>query len=123
MVGEIRDEETAAIAVRAAITGHMVLSTLHTNDAPGAVTRLMDMGMEPYLLREAITCIVAQRLVRRLCPHCKTEGISNEYEMEILKRREEIAVVGNSWSIGQKRTDQRRFQWKHFKVIDYIVYR
>ena len=84
MVGEIRDEETAAIAVRAAITGHMVLSTLHTNDASGAVTRLLDMGMEPYLLREAITCIVAQRLVRRLCPHCKIGGVTSDYEMKIL---------------------------------------
>jgi type IV pilus assembly protein PilB len=84
MVGEIRDEETASIAVRAAITGHMVLSTLHTNDAPGAVTRLMDMGIAPYLLREAVTCIVAQRLVRRLCPACKQEAVTSEYEMSVL---------------------------------------
>jgi len=85
LVGEIRDEETAAIAVRAAITGHMVLSTLHTNDAPGAVTRLMDMGMEPYLLKEAITCIIAQRLVRKLCALCKVEMDTNENEAAILK--------------------------------------
>ena len=70
MVGEIRDRETAEIAVRAALTGHLVLSTLHTNDAPGAVARLLDMGIEPFLLASAITLIGAQRLVRRVCPHC-----------------------------------------------------
>ncbi|MCL2165053.1 MAG: GspE/PulE family protein [Oscillospiraceae bacterium] len=97
MVGEIRDEETAAIAVRAAITGHMVLSTLHTNDAPGAVTRLMDMGMEPYLLREAITCVIAQRLVRRLCIHCKIKRDLTAREAEILNVRggqESVNVAG-----------------------------
>jgi type II secretory ATPase GspE/PulE/Tfp pilus assembly ATPase PilB-like protein len=70
MVGEIRDKETAEIAVRAALTGHLVLSTLHTNDAPGAVARLLDMGIEPFLLASALTLIGAQRLVRRICPHC-----------------------------------------------------
>jgi type II secretory ATPase GspE/PulE/Tfp pilus assembly ATPase PilB-like protein len=70
MVGEIRDRETAEIAVRAALTGHLVLSTLHTNDAPGAVARLLDMGIEPFLLASALTLIGAQRLVRRVCPHC-----------------------------------------------------
>lgn len=70
MVGEIRDRETAEIAVRAALTGHLVLSTLHTNDAPGAVARLLDMGIEPFLLASALTLVGAQRLVRRVCPHC-----------------------------------------------------
>ena len=70
MVGEIRDKETAEIAVRAALTGHLVLSTLHTNDAPGAVARLLDMGIEPFLLASALTLIGAQRLVRKVCPHC-----------------------------------------------------
>jgi type II secretory ATPase GspE/PulE/Tfp pilus assembly ATPase PilB-like protein len=70
MVGEIRDKETAEIAVRAALTGHLVISTLHTNDAPGAVARLLDMGIEPFLLASALTLIGAQRLVRRVCPHC-----------------------------------------------------
>jgi type II secretory ATPase GspE/PulE/Tfp pilus assembly ATPase PilB-like protein len=70
MVGEIRDQETAEIAVRAALTGHLVLSTLHTNDAPGAVARLLDMGIEPFLLASALTLIGAQRLVRKVCPHC-----------------------------------------------------
>ena len=71
MVGEIRDLETAQICVRASLTGHMVLSTLHTNDAPSAVTRLLDIGVEPYLLMPSLLCIVAQRLARRLCPKCK----------------------------------------------------
>ncbi|MBC7104362.1 MAG: type II secretion system ATPase GspE [Firmicutes bacterium] len=71
MVGEIRDTETAQIAVRAAITGHLVLSTLHTNDAAGAVTRLVDMGIEPFLVASSLLGVVAQRLVRRICPHCR----------------------------------------------------
>lgn len=70
MVGEIRDQETAEIAIHAALTGHMVFSTLHTNDAPGAITRLLDMGVEPYLAASSIVGVLAQRLVRRNCPHC-----------------------------------------------------
>ena len=72
MVGEIRDHETAEIAVQAALTGHLVLSTLHTNDAVGALSRMMDMGVEPYLLSSALAGVVAQRLVRGVCPACKT---------------------------------------------------
>jgi type IV pilus assembly protein PilB len=71
MVGEIRDRETAHIAVEAALTGHLVLSTLHTRDAPSALSRLIDMGIEPFLISSAIDCVVAQRLVRMLCSHCK----------------------------------------------------
>jgi type IV pilus assembly protein PilB len=71
MVGEIRDRETAHIATEAALTGHLVLSTLHTRDAPAALGRLIDMGIEPFLISSAIDCVVAQRLVRVLCPHCK----------------------------------------------------
>jgi type IV pilus assembly protein PilB len=71
MVGEVRDAETAQIAVEAALTGHLVLSTLHTRDAPGALGRLIDMGIEPFLVSSAIDCVIAQRLVRLLCPHCK----------------------------------------------------
>lgn len=71
MVGEIRDRETAQIAIEAALTGHMVLSTLHTNDAPGALTRLTEMGVEPFLTASAIECVLAQRLARRLCSDCK----------------------------------------------------
>ncbi|MEQ9460548.1 MAG: ATPase, T2SS/T4P/T4SS family [Phycisphaeraceae bacterium] len=72
MVGEIRDDETSRVAVQAALTGHLVLATLHTNDAPGAVSRLLDMGIESYLLSGAINGVVAQRLARRVCPDCKT---------------------------------------------------
>jgi type IV pilus assembly protein PilB len=72
MVGEIRDKETAQIAVEAALTGHLVLSTLHTNDAPGAIARLIEMGVEPFLVSSAVSCVLAQRLARRLCD-CKTE--------------------------------------------------
>jgi len=71
MVGEIRDPETAEVAVQAALTGHLVLSTLHTNDAPSAVARLKDMGVEPFLIASSLEGVVAQRLVRRICPHCK----------------------------------------------------
>ncbi|MFM1847931.1 MAG: ral secretory pathway protein [Pseudomonadota bacterium] len=71
MVGEIRDTETAEIAIQASLTGHLVLSTLHTNDSPGAITRLLDMGIEPFLAASSILCILAQRLVRRLCSECK----------------------------------------------------
>jgi type IV pilus assembly protein PilB len=75
MVGEIRDRETAQIAVEAALTGHLVLSTLHTNDAPTALTRLIEMGIEPFLVASAIDCVVAQRLARTLCHHCKARTI------------------------------------------------
>jgi type IV pilus assembly protein PilB len=75
MVGEIRDRETAQIAVEAALTGHLVLSTLHTNDAPTALTRLIEMGIEPFLVASAIDCVVAQRLARTLCSHCKRRTI------------------------------------------------
>jgi type IV pilus assembly protein PilB len=75
MVGEVRDRETAQIAIEGALTGHLVLSTLHTNDAPGAITRLIEMGVEPFLVASAIDCIVAQRLARTLCQHCKRRTI------------------------------------------------
>ena len=71
MVGEIRDEETSRIAVQASLTGHLVLSTLHTNDAPSSITRLINIGIEPYLIAASLNCIVAQRLVRRVCAHCR----------------------------------------------------
>jgi type IV pilus assembly protein PilB len=83
MVGEVRDQETAEICLRAALTGHFVLSTIHTNDALSAVTRLMDMGIEPFLLASTLRCLEAQRLVRRLCPHCKE---SYELDPALAKR-------------------------------------
>ncbi len=82
MVGEIRDRETAKTAIEAALTGHLVLSTLHTNDAPSALPRLIEMGVEPYLVSSAVSCVMAQRLVRKLCPNCK---VPYEPDPEILK--------------------------------------
>jgi type II secretory ATPase GspE/PulE/Tfp pilus assembly ATPase PilB-like protein len=76
LIGEIRDQETAQIAVQASLTGHLVFSTLHTNDAPGALTRLVDMGVEPYLVASSLEAVLAQRLVRLLCPHCKQPDTS-----------------------------------------------
>jgi len=75
MVGEIRDAETARIAIEAALTGHMMLTTLHTNDAPGAIARLGEMGIETFLTASAVDCVVAQRLARKLCTHCKRRTI------------------------------------------------
>lgn len=84
MIGEIRDSETAEIAVKAAITGHLVLSTLHTNDAPSSISRLIDMGIEPFMLSSSVVGIIAQRLVRRICKFCKSEYIPTEEEIRLL---------------------------------------
>lgn len=84
MVGEIRDHDTANMAIQAALTGHLVLSTLHTNDAPSSLTRLHDLGIQPFLTAATILGVLAQRLVRRLCPHCKQETAINEQEWEHL---------------------------------------
>ncbi|MDR1255493.1 MAG: GspE/PulE family protein [Puniceicoccales bacterium] len=89
MVGEIRDRETAEIAIRASITGHLVLSTLHTNDSIGAITRLWDIGVEEFLLSSAIRLIVAQRLVRKLCPHC-----AKKMDPQTISRREAEQIFG-----------------------------
>src|SRR5690606_37526082 len=83
MVGEIRDAETARIAVQASLTGHLVFSTLHTNDAPGAITRLFNIGIEPYLVGASLSGVLAQRLVRKLCQHCK-----QAYEPVVNERRQ-----------------------------------
>ncbi|WP_066638185.1 GspE/PulE family protein [Desulfolucanica intricata] len=93
MVGEIRDSETAEIAARAALTGHLVLSTLHTNDAPGAVARIVDMGIEPYLLSSSLIGVVAQRLVRRICPECRTQYEAGEREKRILRLPLELPLT------------------------------
>ncbi len=84
MIGEIRDEETAGIAVKASITGHLVASTLHTNSAAGTITRMIDMGVEAYLLSEALVGVIAQRLVRRLCPDCRQKREATETEKHVL---------------------------------------
>ncbi len=84
MLGEIRDHETAHIAIQAALTGHLVLSTLHTNDAPASITRLVNIGIEPFLVGAAVNSVLAQRLIRRLCNHCKTEEPTSEEMQEFL---------------------------------------
>ncbi|MCH7839893.1 MAG: Flp pilus assembly complex ATPase component TadA [Planctomycetes bacterium] len=91
LVGEIRDLETAQISVQASLTGHLVLSTLHTNDAPSAIARLLDLGLEPFLLTATLEGIVAQRLVRRICTHCKTEYRPTEQQLMELDLRPEDA--------------------------------
>jgi type II secretory ATPase GspE/PulE/Tfp pilus assembly ATPase PilB-like protein len=93
MVGEIRDRETADIAIRASLTGHLVFSTLHTNDAPGAITRLVDMGIEPFLVASAIELVIAQRLVRRLCNECSRPEPVSRTRLE-----EALAILGCSAS-------------------------
>jgi general secretion pathway protein E len=93
MIGEIRDRETAEIAIQASLTGHLVLSTLHTNDAPSALTRLADMGIEPYLLASSILGVLAQRLVRRICPDCK---------MAYEPSTEELAELNLAAEVGKK---------------------
>ena len=85
MIGEIRDEETADIAMEAALTGHLVFSTLHTNDAPSAVTRLLDIGVKPFLVASALRAAMAQRLVRAICENCKEEYTPSEREVKMLK--------------------------------------
>lgn len=92
MIGEIRDSETAAIAVQASITGHLVVSTLHTNDTSSSVTRLLDMGVESYLIADSVTGIIAQRLVRRLCPRCKAPHTLLAHELDYLNMTPEEAA-------------------------------
>ncbi len=94
MIGEIRDQETAGIAVQASITGHLVVSTLHTNSSASTITRLADMGVEPYLIADSVVGVIAQRLVRRLCPNCKKPHIITEEEAEILgvKTKEQMQI-------------------------------
>ena len=92
MVGEIRDEETAQIAIRAAITGHLVLSTLHTNEAPGAMTRLIDMGVPSYLVSDAIVAVISQRLLKKLCPHCKKPVKTTPEQRRALGLKEDVTI-------------------------------
>jgi len=95
MVGEIRDKETAEIAINASLTGHMVFSTLHTNDAPSAVTRLVDIGVKPFLVSASLRAAMAQRLVRRICSKCKTEYIPEKKELDAVGIRAEDVAEGN----------------------------
>ena len=97
MIGEIRDQETADIAVKAALTGHQVLSTLHTNDAAGAISRLDDMGIEPFLISSSVILTCAQRLVRRICPNCKEEFVP---EPELFQKLDVPEMVGETFFRG-----------------------
>lgn len=94
LLGEIRDHETAQIAIEASLTGHLVLSTLHTNDAPSAVTRLTEMGIEPFLVGSALDCVVAQRLARKLCDKCKEQYVPEP---------EELIAMHFPWQQGEER--------------------
>jgi type II secretory ATPase GspE/PulE/Tfp pilus assembly ATPase PilB-like protein len=90
LVGEVRDLETAQICIRSALTGHLVLSTLHTNDAPTAVTRLIDIGIEPFMLAPSLLCVVGQRLLRKLCPECKQAYEPTKEQIKTLKLSAEL---------------------------------
>jgi general secretion pathway protein E/type IV pilus assembly protein PilB len=111
MVGEIRDRETAEIAIRAALTGHLVFSTLHTNDAPSAFTRLIDMGIEPFLVASSVEAIMAQRLVRTICPHCKTEQkVERSYLKKVGFPEDEIETTKFMHGVGCEACRQLGYQ-------------
>jgi general secretion pathway protein E len=97
MVGEVRDRETAEMAVQASLTGHLVLSTLHTNDAPSAITRLLEIGVPHYLIKATVIGVVAQRLVRTLCPHCKQEAPADPDLWESLVNPWKLHVPETLW--------------------------
>lgn len=110
MVGEIRDLETAELAITASMTGHLVLSTLHTNDASSAFPRLMDIGAEPFLVATSILGVVAQRLVRILCPHCKVKHDPSDFELGVLGiQREDVSRHNISKAIGCDRCNQKGY--------------
>ncbi|MHB8519621.1 MAG: GspE/PulE family protein [Limisphaerales bacterium] len=111
MVGEVRDLETAEIAIRAALTGHLVFTTLHTNDAPSAFTRLIDMGIEPFLVASSVEAVLAQRLVRTICPHCKTEQkVERDYLRRISFPEAEIETAKFWHGIGCEECRQLGYQ-------------
>ena len=112
LIGEIRDQETAQIAVQASLTGHLVFSTLHTNDAPGAVTRLVDMGVEPYLVASSLEAVLAQRLVRVLCKHCKQP----DNTPTAISLKEQIGIPANAViykSVGCRECRNTGFYGRH----------
>lgn len=111
MVGEIRDTETAEIAIRASLTGHLVFSTLHTNDAPSAFTRLIDMGIEPFLVASSVEAVMAQRLIRTICPHCKTEQkVDRDYLRRIGFPEADIATAKIWHGAGCEECRQQGYQ-------------
>jgi len=100
MIGEVRDIETARMAIQSSLTGHLVFSTLHTNDSAGAVTRLIDLGVEPYLVSSSLIAVLAQRLVRKVCPNCKKEHSPTEHEMRQLGLADITVTSGRKFYIG-----------------------
>jgi len=118
MIGEIRDQETAAIAVQAAITGHLVLTTLHTNDAAGVFPRLMDMGVEPFMAAASLNGVIAQRLVRRLCPFCKEASKPSAVESEWLKLPPSTSIYAAK---GCNQCGQTGYKGR-FALYEYILF-
>ena len=116
MLGEIRDKETAEMAVHAALTGHVVLSTLHTNTAAGATPRMIDMGVEPFLLTSSINTVVAQRLVRKICDECKEEEKLSDEEMKIIK--EEMEKMPEAEKAVIKKKGLKFYKGKGCKTCD-----
>ena len=116
MIGEIRDLETAQIAVQASLTGHLVLATLHTNDATSAVTRLADMGVEPYLLASSLLGVLAQRLVRRLCPACRAASAPSPGEQKLLARARTSRGAAGVDRAGLRRMQPHRLSRPHRRV-------
>ena len=92
LIGEVRDVETAEIAIRASLTGHLVFSTLHTNDAASGITRLLDMGIESYLVASSVECFIAQRLIRRLCSKCKFKIKADSETLRIFNEKEDVDI-------------------------------
>ena len=122
MVGEIRDQETGTIAVNASLTGHFVFSTLHTNDAPGAVSRLIDMGIKPFLVAAATRCVLAQRLVRKFCKRCETTHILTEGEMKALDLTgEDIKDARTTIGLGCKACERGGYKGRIglFEVLEF----
>ncbi len=121
MVGEIRDEETAHLALEASLTGHLVFATLHTNSATGSLTRLLDMGCEPYLVSSAIIGVLAQRLVRRICPNCKTAAVANPTERKLLDVPQERESVDIYRGAGCSRCNRAGY-YDRIGVYEYVPF-
>jgi general secretion pathway protein E len=124
MVGEIRDQETCRIALQAALTGHLVFSTVHTNDAPSAFTRLLDLGVPEYLLNAALLSVMAQRLVRRLCPSCSVESDASEdliekYQLAKLMTRFNIEQPNLCKPVGCEACNHTGYRGR-LAVIEYL---
>jgi len=123
MVGEIRDKETGDIAIHASLTGHLVLSTLHTNDAPGAVTRLVEMEVEPFLVRSSVIGVLAQRLVRMLCPHCRIPYSPTAYELKQLGLdSERIAQRGRRVCLGRYSVQDHDYEYLGRTLPDPLIF-